>query len=63
VIGVYDVFSAKLAVERFEGVFCSRQGFSASSCGLPDVGYANWRDFFGFATRIRNYEGREILQP
>jgi 2-methylisocitrate lyase-like PEP mutase family enzyme len=53
-IGVYDVFSAKLAAARFDGVFCSGLGFSASAYGLPDVGYANWRDIIDFATRIRH---------
>lgn len=53
-IGVYDVFSAKLAAARFDGVFCSGLGFSASAYGLPDVGYANWRDVIDFATRIRH---------
>jgi len=53
-IGIYDVFSAKLAAARFDGVFCSGLGFSASSYGLPDVGYANWRDVIDFATRVRH---------
>jgi 2-methylisocitrate lyase-like PEP mutase family enzyme len=53
-IGVYDVFSARLAAERFEGVFCSGYSFAASAYGLPDVGYVNWRDITDFATRIRH---------
>ncbi len=51
--GIYDVFSAKLAAARFEGVFCSGFGFIASAYGLPDVGFLNWRDQTDFAGRIR----------
>ena len=53
-IGVYDVFSAKIAAERFEGVFCSGYSYAASAYGLPDVGYVNWRDMTDFATKIRH---------
>ena len=53
-IGVYDVFSAKIVAERFEGVFCSGYSFAASAYGLPDVGYVNWRDMADFATKIRH---------
>ncbi len=53
-IGVYDVFSAKIVAERFEGVFCSGYSYAASAYGLPDVGYVNWRDMADFATKIRH---------
>lgn len=53
-IGVYDVFSALIAAERFEGVFCSGYSYAASAYGLPDVGYVNWRDITDFATKIRH---------
>jgi 2-methylisocitrate lyase-like PEP mutase family enzyme len=53
-IGVYDVFSAKIAAKRFEGVFCSGYSYAASAYGLPDVGYVNWRDMTDFATKIRH---------
>ncbi|MHC4265880.1 MAG: isocitrate lyase/PEP mutase family protein [Planctomycetota bacterium] len=53
-IGVYDVFSAKIASQHFEGVFCSGYGYAASAYGLPDVGYVNWRDMADFATKIRH---------
>jgi len=53
-IGVYDVFSARIAAERFEGVFCSGYSFAASAYGLPDVGYVNWSDMTDFATKIRH---------
>jgi 2-methylisocitrate lyase-like PEP mutase family enzyme len=53
-IGVYDVFSARIAARRFEGVFCGGYGYAASAYGLPDVGYVNWRDITDFSTRIRH---------
>jgi len=53
-IGVYDVYSALIAAQRFEGVFCSGYSFAASAYGLPDVGYVNWRDITDFATKIRH---------
>jgi len=53
-IGVYDVFSAQIAAQRFEGVFCSGYSYAASAYGLPDVGYVNWRDIADFATKIRH---------
>jgi 2-methylisocitrate lyase-like PEP mutase family enzyme len=53
-IGVYDVFSAQIASRRFEGVFCSGYSYAASSYGLPDVGYVNWRDITDFATKVRH---------
>src|SRR5262245_12292953 len=61
-IGVYDVFSARIAAERFEGVFCSGYSYAASAYGLPDVGYVNWRDIADFSTRIRHVlPGTHIL--
>ena len=53
-IGIYDVFSAKIAAERFEGVFCSGFSYAASAYGLPDIGYVNWRDITDFSTKIRH---------
>lgn len=53
-IGVYDVFSARIAATRFEGVFCSGYSFAASAYGLPDVGYVNWRDIADFSTKVRH---------
>jgi 2-methylisocitrate lyase-like PEP mutase family enzyme len=52
-VGIYDAFSAKLVAQRFEGVFCSGFGFSASNYGLPDVGYVGWREISDFALRVR----------
>jgi 2-methylisocitrate lyase-like PEP mutase family enzyme len=53
-IGVYDVFSARIAAQRFEGVFCSGYSYAASAYGLPDIGYVTWRDIADFSTRIRH---------
>ncbi len=52
-IGVYDVFSAQLAAQQFEGVFLSGFGFAASQYGLADIGYANWHDTMDWTTRVR----------
>jgi 2-methylisocitrate lyase-like PEP mutase family enzyme len=53
-VGIYDVFSARLAARQFDGVFCSGFGYSASAYGLPDVGYLTWRDTCDFGMRIRH---------
>jgi 2-methylisocitrate lyase-like PEP mutase family enzyme len=50
--GIYDVFSALISAKHFEGVFCSGFSFSASTYGLPDIGYVNWRDISDFASRV-----------
>lgn len=53
-VGIYDVFSAKIAHKYFEGVFCSGFSFAASAYGLPDVGFVNWKDILDFSTKIRH---------
>ena len=53
-IGVYDVFSAALAVQYFNTIFCSGYGFSASYYGLPDEGYIAWSDMVSYIERIRS---------
>jgi len=53
-IGVYDVFSALVASKYFDGIFVSGFSTAASSYGLPDVGFVNWRDQVDIATRIRH---------
>jgi 2-methylisocitrate lyase-like PEP mutase family enzyme len=52
-IGVYDVFSAALAAQQFEGLFLSGFGFAASHYGLPDVGFIAWPDMASLVQRIR----------
>lgn len=53
-IGIYDVFSAKIAAAQFEGVFCSGFSYAASAYGLPDIGFVNWRDITDFSMKIRH---------
>ena len=53
-IGVYDVFSAALAVQYFNTIFCSGYGFAASYYGLPDEGYIAWSDMVSYVGRIRS---------
>jgi len=52
-IGVYDVFSATIAAQHFDGIFISGYGFSASFYGLPDIGFNSWSDVVAFAQRVR----------
>ena len=52
-IGVYDVFSATLVSNYFEGVFCSGYGFTASQYGLPDNGHMTWSDLVNYVLRMR----------
>ena len=52
-IGVYDIFSATLAAQHAEAVFCSGYGFSASFYGLPDEGFITWTDMLHYVERMR----------
>jgi 2-methylisocitrate lyase-like PEP mutase family enzyme len=52
-IGVYDVFSATLAAQHFDGIFISGFGFSASFYGLPDIGLISWSDLVAFVQRVK----------
>ena len=52
-IGVYDVFSAAIAAQYFDGIFISGFGFSASYYGLPDIGFNAWSDLVAFVQRVR----------
>lgn len=51
--GVYDVFSAALAGQRFDSLFLSGFGFAASHYGLPDIGFIAWPDMLAFVERVR----------
>lgn len=53
-VGVYDVFSASLAVRRFDTLFLSGFGFSASAYGLPDAGFISWTDMVAYVQRVRS---------
>ena len=52
-VGVYDVFSASLAAQYYQGLFLSGFGFSASFYGLPDMGFISWSDLVAFVQRVR----------
>ncbi len=52
-IGVYDVFSARVAARHFDALFVSGFGFAASHYGLPDLGYIAWSDMLAFVERLR----------
>lgn len=43
-VGIYDLFSASLAADRFEALFLSGFGLAASAFGLPDIGFIGWGD-------------------
>ena len=52
-IGVYDVFSASIVAEYYDGIFISGFGFAASYYGLPDIGFIAWPDIVNFVQRVR----------
>ncbi|MFJ2113462.1 MULTISPECIES: oxaloacetate decarboxylase [unclassified Streptomyces] len=52
-IGIYDMYSASIAAQHYNGFFVSGFGFAASHYGLPDIGYIAWPDMVAFAERLR----------
>ncbi|MQY13039.1 Carboxyvinyl-carboxyphosphonate phosphorylmutase [Streptomyces sp. RB5] len=52
-IGIYDMYSASIAAQHFNGFFVSGFGFAASYYGLPDIGFIAWPDMVGFVERLR----------
>lgn len=52
-IGVFDMFSASVAAQHYEGMFVSGFGFAASHYGLPDIGFIAWPDMVNFVQRLR----------
>jgi 2-methylisocitrate lyase-like PEP mutase family enzyme len=52
-IGVYDMYSASIAAQHYDGFFVSGFGFAASYYGLPDIGFIAWPDMAAFAERLR----------
>jgi 2-methylisocitrate lyase-like PEP mutase family enzyme len=52
-VGVYDMFSASVAADHFDGFFVSGFGFAASYYGLPDIGFIAWPDMVDFVQRLR----------
>jgi 2-methylisocitrate lyase-like PEP mutase family enzyme len=53
-IGVYDTFSAGVAVQHVDTLFLSGYGFAASHYGLPDQGFIAWSDMVDYAGRVRH---------
>ncbi|MET8009949.1 isocitrate lyase/PEP mutase family protein [Streptomyces sp. NPDC005271] len=52
-IGIYDMYSASLAAQHYNGFFVSGFGFAASYYGLPDIGFIAWPDMLAFVDRLR----------
>jgi hypothetical protein len=52
-VGIYDLFSASLAANRFEALFLSGFGVAASAYGLPDIGFIGWGDLTSTTSRLR----------
>ncbi|MEU0278378.1 oxaloacetate decarboxylase [Streptomyces sp. NPDC088147] len=52
-IGIYDMYSASIAAQHYNGFFVSGFGFAASHYGLPDIGFIAWPDMVAFAERLR----------
>jgi 2-methylisocitrate lyase-like PEP mutase family enzyme len=52
-IGVFDMFSASIAAQYYDGMFVSGFGFAASYYGLPDIGFIAWPDMVNFVQRLR----------
>jgi 2-methylisocitrate lyase-like PEP mutase family enzyme len=52
-IGVFDMVSASLAAQHYDGMFISGFGFAASHYGLPDIGFIAWPDIVAFVQRLR----------
>lgn len=52
-VGIYDLFNASLAAQRFEALFLSGFGLAASAYGLPDIGFVGWGDLTSATSRLR----------
>ena len=50
-IGVFDLLSASIAAQRFDGFFGF--GFAASHYGLSDIGFIAWPDTVAIVQRLR----------
>ncbi|MGS2588990.1 isocitrate lyase/PEP mutase family protein [Streptomyces hebeiensis] len=61
-IGIYDMYSASIAAQHYNGFFVSGFGFAASHYGLPDIGFIAWPDMVAFAERLRlAFPGHHML--
>jgi 2-methylisocitrate lyase-like PEP mutase family enzyme len=52
-VGIYDLFSASLAADRYDALFVSGFGLAASAFALPDVGFIGWGDLSSTTSRLR----------
>ncbi|GAA2783985.1 isocitrate lyase/PEP mutase family protein [Saccharopolyspora taberi] len=52
-IGIYDMHSASVSAQHYDGMFVSGFGFAASHYGLPDIGFIAWSDLVSFVQRLR----------
>jgi 2-methylisocitrate lyase-like PEP mutase family enzyme len=52
-IGIFDMYSASIAAQHYDGMFVSGFGFAASYYGLPDIGFIAWPDMVAFVQRLR----------
>lgn len=52
-IGVFDMLSASVSAQHYDGMFISGFGFAASHYGLPDIGFIAWPDIVAFVQRLR----------
>ncbi|MFC8538162.1 oxaloacetate decarboxylase [Streptomyces sp. NPDC057249] len=60
-IGIYDMYSASIAAQHYNGFFVSGFGFAASYYGLPDIGFIAWPDMVAFVERLRGAFPRQHL--
>jgi 2-methylisocitrate lyase-like PEP mutase family enzyme len=61
-IGIYDMYSASIAAQHYDGFFVSGFGFAASHYGLPDIGFIAWPDMVEFTERLRlAFPGHHLL--
>ncbi|GKQ37057.1 oxaloacetate decarboxylase [Streptomyces sp. A012304] len=61
-IGVYDMYSASITAQHYDGLFVSGFGFAASYYGLPDIGFIAWPDMLAFTQRLRGaFPGHHLL--
>ncbi|RKN43821.1 isocitrate lyase/PEP mutase family protein [Streptomyces hoynatensis] len=61
-IGIYDMYSASIAAQHYDGFFVSGFGFAASHYGLPDIGFIAWPDIVAFVERLRlAFPGHHLL--
>lgn len=52
-VGIYDLFSASIAANRFEALFLSGFGLAASTYGMPDIGFIGWENLTTTTSRLR----------